>query len=649
MRPGRIQQAVPELKAARTAVTMADGAALPAITGTVTARGLRIPIDALTARLGGRRGYLKFLATLTVVEKPQPGRPKAYARAQRSAHRADPDAPGHVLVPRVKAPALLGRVLGAVRHDPAAAEARRLGGGVREIPARAWAPAQAFYDYQMAAADHLCDPGGPLAPVGGTGGAYIQMGTGLGKTRLAMAVAARGRGPVFVVVPTDGIRVQWVDEFRAVYPDLKVAAYDNPPKKSRRVAPTAATHDVVVGIVNTVRKKPGGFFAGYATVILDEAHEYSSPKNIEVLWLAQEAPRVLGLSATPDDRPTGLDRVVYHFLGPPIRAETDIPGFDIRAVHFRGRVREVEYAGDPDYCETAVSAAGTVSAIGTVGNLVADPARLRLVAAEVERLYNLHATASPAELAEFGLGPRPAAAATPKHPEGGVRTHGVFVFAEHREYLPALRAALLGQLPPGAVEVPELGDDTPADGADDAPTDDADAAPADNAAPAIIDGDGPVVLRGGATREQIDQSHQARVVLTTYGYSRRGVSIIDMTAIVLASPRRHGMMQILGRVTRRGSDESILRIVVDIKDTRSALKGQSSDRRAVYKAKGYPIYRVRADHLMFAAHAPAPAGEQLVWEPLALEDDADGADGAAAENGDQIAAADIDELFAELG
>jgi len=111
------------------------------------------------------------------------------------------------------------------------------------------------------------------------------------------------------------------------------------------------------------------------------------------------------------------------------------------------------------------------------------------------------------------------------------------------------------------------------------------------------------------------------VVLTTYGYSRRGVSLVEMTSIVLASPRRRGMRQILGRITRRGSDESILRIVVDVKDVRTALKGQSTDRRVVYKEKAYPIYRVRVDHEDFPpgarTAAAATAAEELVWEPPA--------------------------------
>ncbi len=546
-----------------------------------TKRGLSIHRDSLTARLGGSPSYSRFLASMTVIEKPQPGRPKMYALARRSAHRPDPENGQNVLVPRSKAPILLGRVLETIRVDPALVQAHKF--GIRKIASALWRPAQPFYDYQTAAADFLCRPGGRLAP-GGCGFAYMQMDTGLGKTRFAMAVAARGRGPVCVVVPTKAVRLQWIEEFRKVYPALRVAPYANPPKNSTKVAPTAASYDVVVAIVNTVRKKLPGFFGGYATVVLDEAHELHSRQNLETLWLVQEAPRVLGLSATPYNRPDGLDRVVSHFLGRPIVAERDIPDFDVGGVNFRGRVREIEYLGDPEHCETAISSAGTVSAIGTIGNVIKDPTRLRLVVAEVERLFNLHETAAPAVAAALGLGPRPAAAATEHHPENGVRRHGVFVFAEHRDYLPTLREALLKSFTENDLMVPELETKT-------------------------------VVLRGGATAGDTRRAHAAHIVLTTYGYSRRAISLVDMTSIVMATPRCNNMRQILGRITRRGSDESILRLVVDIKDMRTSLKRQNTERRKVYKAKGYPIHRVRVAHGDFGGKAVPTQAEQLVWQP----------------------------------
>jgi hypothetical protein len=74
---------------------------------------------------------------------------------------------------------------------------------------------------------------------------------------------------------------------------------------------------------------------------------------------------------------------------------------------------------------------------------------------------------------------------------------------------------------------------------------------------------------------------------------------------VLASPRRHGSTQTLGRILRRGSDESILRVVVDIVDICTGLRGQAADRKRAYALKGYPITKVQCSHSDFAVEEPA--------------------------------------------
>lgn len=622
------------------------GGLLPA---TVTARGVRLPVAALRARLGGQRGLARFLGALTVREVPTPGRPAMYARVTRCAYERAREGPGGrgdgpgggpggrgapaevLYIPRAKFLGLVGKLLAPLgapggRFSVVGDGLARAMAAPRALSPGARAVGAPLYTYQEAAVDFLCRDGGPLgAGAAAAGAAYLSMGTGFGKTRLAAAVAARVGGPAFCVVPTKEIQQQTLAEVAKVFPGMRCAAYANPPKNSKRVPPGPATHDFVVGIVNTVRAKPPGFFEGYALVVLDEAHEYQSPSGLKVLRLAQGAPRVLGISATPAERPDGLDRVVAHYLGPPVEA-TDIPGFDASDVDFRGVVREVAYRNDPRYCGAVLSRAGTVNTMGTIGRLVEDPARLRAVAAEVARLYFLHERGDAELLARAGLGPRPPADASPGYPAGGVRRHGVFVFAELREYLPALRRELCGMLGGGAVYAPELEEEGPAKPAKPAKlinTVDGAPPPTDKLTK-TVDGTPPPtdktpILRGGAKEEDRAAARAARVVLTTYGYSRRGVSLVDMTATVLATPRRNGMKQILGRATRRGSDESIVRVVVDIKDVRSPLKAQSSARRKAYRKKDYPIYEVTCDHAdvtRLGAEYAAPEAEKLVWAPL---------------------------------
>lgn len=624
------------------------------IYATAGRQGLVIPLAAFRARIRQVTGSTTLLdriyGTLTVTEKVHAGRPRGAAfRATRKAYVATRET---LTVPRIKAGPLLSiRVKGRLLLDGVRAQPAGPPPAGAEVPAdnrplpmprrideERLEPAQPLYDYQEAAVDHLCGDAGPFGAASvaaHSGVVYLQMDTGLGKSRVGCAVIARCGEPALIVIPTVAIGEQWIDEFKTLFPEMKVAIYHNPPKGSKKVPPSPATHDVIIIVVNTFRDKEPSFMEEFGTVILDEAHEYHSPQNSRALWLAQTHV-VLGLSATPEERPDGLDKYVHLHLGPVLYPKA-IPGFDVNAVNFRGEVRVVEYAGHPEHCVTATTPAGTMSAILTISNIVKDPARVRLVAAEVARLYRLHETAPPEELARLGLGPRPASAATPKHPAGEVRRHGVFVFAELREALPAIRDALSRLVGAENVLAPELDPETKAE-------------------PIPVS-----ILRGGAKAGAVNDARAARshVVLTTYGFSRRGISLPDMTALVLATPRRNGSTQVLGRVLRRGSDESIVRQIVDIVDTRTGLKGQIADRRKVYKAKNYELAKASAtwedygeDAAGFVAVAVAgedDAGELAnltIDDLLAMTLGEDAAAGAPASGpGAPITDFDVDELL----
>jgi hypothetical protein len=554
-------------------------------------QGLLIPQAAFVARLGGSDKLKKVLNALTVMEAPSPGKPRFMARKTASAYgyvRIGKEQ--HLCIPRIKGRALLrAGAISEIIDDPTPLPPPRI------LSDQACAIAVPLYSYQEAAVDYIC--GGPLSEEAANAHAanhYQQMDTGLGKTRVAGGVIAKKRVPAVVVVPTEAIRQQWIDEFAEVFPGLKCGAYVNFPKDSRKVAPSAATHDVVVFIVNTFREKDSSVLDGFGMVIFDEAHEFHSPVNRKSLWLSQTR-YVLGLSATPEqDSSRNLDRYVFFHLGTPV-AQESIPNFDATEANFLGRVRKVEYAGQPEYCESAVTSAGTMSAVGTIGNVIKDPARLALVTAEVNRLLHMHEQAG---AAKNGLGPHP--------DDGHIRRHGVFVFAEHREYLPDLRTALIAHFGKDEVMAPELEE-----------------------AKSVS------VLRGGVAKNAVQNARKigAHIVLTTYGYSRRGISLPDMTALVKATPRRHGGVQIIGRILRRGSDQTILREVVDIVDMRTGLKSQYGDRKKDYEKKGWPISVVKAS-----------------WEDYAIKKNPEIADGEPEPDEDSEAEVEttLDDVFEDI-
>lgn len=341
---------------------------------------------------------------------------------------------------------------------------------------------------------------------------YLQMQTGLGKTRVGCAVVSLLRTPALIVVPSIAIGDQWICECNEIYPFMSIKMYSN----SKPIYPHDT--DVVVIVVNTLYKKNIEFIDGYGAIIYDEAHEYHSKHFSKILWFAGNVKFTLGLSATPLERLDGLDRFVTLFLGEPIYANKITY---ISDQMFTCKVSKINYYGHDDYTEHVIIN-GNVSSILTIGKLIKDRCRVNMIINEINRLV--------------------------------VDGHGIFVFAEHRKFLDDIKENLL-------ISDYEESDD-----------------------PDIV------ILRGGCKENDLNKVKKgSHIVLTTYGFSRRGLSLVDMTSIILASPRRNGLKQIVGRILRKGSDQSIVREIVDIVDCRSILKGQYNEREKVYTSRNYPI------------------------------------------------------------
>lgn len=603
----------------------------PGVVAYVTEQGVLLHADRLTGRLGGNAGWRRVLNSLTITEKAHAGRQRGMGMKRQHAYEIvrglalDGHPPSTWLrIPRCRLAPLLAA--GAVDAPPRVLdpprEPRALSAAACTLRAD-----QPLWPYQEAIVARITTQElGPEARAAFRGQAYLKLGTGEGKTRIGAAMVARLGMPAIIAVPSSGaIAKQWIDEFAEAFPGMRVAKYEN----SARNPPTADTHDVVIVVVNTLCKKTPEFVRGFGLIVFDEAHEFHSPVHGRSLWLAQ-TPAVLGLSATPDERPDGLDRYVFFHLGPPLDARA-FPGVDISDATFRGEVLVVEYEGHPDHCETVMGANGTASAPLTIGKICGnaeagwpgDPHRPRLIAALIHRYSRLHETAPLLERVRLGLGARPPSAATPKHPAGEVRRHGIFVFAETRDYLVTLREALLERFRADEVCAPEL------DARDEAALDALwEALGEEDPAPAPAGGGVVSMLRGGVAHDEQARIRARRppVVVTTYGYSRRGISLPYMTCELLATPRRNGSTQILGRITRRGSDESIVRQVIDIVDVRTGLRGQVQERKKAYKAKGWAVTTVRArwsDYPLAAAAAAAAAPADPVLELVEGGDDED--------------------------
>lgn len=203
----------------------------------------------------------------------------------------------------------------------------------------------------------------------------------------------------------------------------------------------------------------------------------------------------------------------------------DIPGFDINVKTFKVKVVIANYVNGPEFRQPVINAGGTVCAIATVERLCSDPKRTEMIINKISEVYK----------------------------EGS----NVLLFAEHRLYLDSLYDILKTKYSEDEIEM-EIENEME-------------------------------TLKGGVDKKTIERARKSRIILTTYGYSRRGISYDHLNVLILASPRRTGHRQILGRILRYNSDEKIPRLVWDLVDVASALKSQVYDRLKIYRERKYDI------------------------------------------------------------
>lgn len=97
-----------------------------------------------------------------------------------------------------------------------------------------------------------------------------------------------------------------------------------------------------------------------------------------------------------------------------------------------------------------------------------------------------------------------------------------------------------------------------------------------------------IILYGGSSNDDIELAQKnSKIILTTYQYSSTGVSISKMDALILSTPRRNNMTQIIGRIFRLNKEtQANLRSIIDIVDNKNPLKYQFNGRKAAYTARG---------------------------------------------------------------
>jgi hypothetical protein len=297
--------------------------------------------------------------------------------------------------------------------------------------------------------------------------------------------------------------------------------------------------DINIVIINTALTYTASDFAKYSFVIFDEVHLYCSERRRSIFSIAG-APYMLGMSATTSDRVDKFDKIYYKSLGDPIHAH-NISGFDFKQLAFDLRIKLIKYHGGAEYTRTLLHA-GKPSVHLMYKQLMCDRIRMQIICDEINRFY-----------------------------EDPVRN--IYVFAEececlrniidfYREYMKEKNADIADI---------ELQDDNQIG-----------------------------YFVGGLPSADINKIKlNARIVFTTYRLSSTGTSWTKMNAMILATPRKSGTTQLVGRILRQGSDIKIPRDIIDIVDMNTFLRKQLTARKQCYKIYPHKVEKVTYKYLAY--------------------------------------------------
>ena len=144
---------------------------------------------------------------------------------------------------------------------------------------------------------------------GRTGGGILSLQTGLGKTFVALKVAATLRKKTLVIVNKVSLKSQWEAEIAHLLPAWRVGSIQG----GNNVC--VEDRDIVVAMLQSLAliDYPDALLAGFGLVVVDEVHNVACRTFSKVLFKVCSK-YMVGLSATPD-RADGLSQVFRWHLG----------------------------------------------------------------------------------------------------------------------------------------------------------------------------------------------------------------------------------------------------------------------------------------------------------------------------------------------
>jgi hypothetical protein len=370
----------------------------------------------------------------------------------------------------------------------------------------------------------------------------------MGKTYVAAAVIARLGLRCLYIVPKRPLATQAQADLLACYSadddssgnnekagQLTIGQYSEGPEKVEK-------QDITIIVINSAMNCSLEFFEQYSFIVYDEAHCYCTANRRGIYDRISIAS--LGLSATTSERLDGFDPIAHKALAfDGILFADKIPGFVAETAAFECTARVLYYSGPPSHTINLThEKTGEIFTHYMYNQFISDPYRLSLAVSELTILYDW------------------------RGPSGEM--HYIYVFAEEVDILRAAYNAFKLSLSGRRADIER---------------------------DMRIEGIG-MFTGGMRTADVAEAVAEGRVLFSTYSFAGTGVSIQRMSAMLLLTPRKSGLKQVVARILRRGSDTTIPRVVVDIVDHRTCLKHQVLQRKIAYDFYGFRVEPSKVDY-----------------------------------------------------
>lgn len=404
---------------------------------------------------------------------------------------------------------------------------------------------------------------------------YAKINTGMGKTVMATNMIGYFKKKTLIFVPREALVDQWESMIRLTYKcktstrkvkmtreqrkelsliEKKKSKEQKKKEKEKRLQEKIIrdeiekdyltvglidskninnidNYDIGIMIFKTATTNFDKITSKFGFVIYDEAHMYCSKIYKKLYEIRSNY--YLGLSATPK-RPDGLDEISYKYLGKYLEYKTKS--------NIKSKVIRYNYACDGQF-EADIRLKYNPSELyaNYLKCIMYEPKRVKTVIDIILNIYSM------------------------KLPQG--KSHTIIAFTTTRNLLDHYKEKIEECLLEKKIEENIL---------------DPEKDPNSYIEKNITKQKDASILRGGSTKEDIKVAKNSRIILATYQYASTGISFKNITSCVFITPKRNGIVQSVGRITRIDGDSSITRLIYDIVDINTIMYSQWRSRKSQY-------------------------------------------------------------------